>query len=56
MKHMKYCGNTNTETHKTRETNICGSPNLGYVHEEATNPSFNIIHQNEEMQPTIDPL
>jgi len=32
------------------------SPNLGYIHGETSNPSFYIIQQNEEIQPTVDPL
>lgn len=56
MKHIKYSGNKNMKTHQTRDTDICGSPNLGYVHKEIVNHSFYIIHQNEEIQPTTDPL
>ena len=35
---------------------ICGSPNLGYVHGETASPSFYIIQQTEEIQPTAYPL
>jgi len=42
--------------HKTREIDIHDSPNLGYIHGETISPSFYIIHQNKEIQPTADPL
>jgi len=35
---------------------MCGSPNLGYVHGETASPSFYIIQQTEEIQPTTYPL
>jgi len=33
-----------------------GSPSLGYIHEETTNPSFYIIQQTKGIQPIVDPL
>jgi len=37
-------------------TDICGSTNLGYIHGETVNPSFYIIEQNEDIQPTVNML
>jgi len=33
-----------------------GSPNFGYIHGETIGPFFYIIQQNEEIQPTTNPL
>jgi hypothetical protein len=36
----------NKEEHNTnRDTDICGSPNMGYLHREIVSPSFIIIQQ-----------
>ena len=48
MEHIKYSRNINIEnTSSKRDSNIHGSPNLGYVHGETASPSFYIIQQNE---------
>jgi len=39
------------ERHRLR-----GSPSLGYVHGETTSPSFYIMQQTDEIQPTANPL
>ena len=57
MEHIKYCRNINIENAQNkRDTDLRGSPSLGYVHEETTSPFFYIIQQTEDIQPTIDPL
>ena len=56
MEHIKYCKNINTENAQNkRDTDIRGSPSLGYVHlEQPVLPFY--IQQNEETQHTAKPL
>jgi len=53
---INICGNKIQKKKNTRDTNIRGSPDLGYVHKEICHSFLSIIQQDEGIQPTSHPL
>jgi len=50
------CGNKMQKKQNKRDTDICGSPDLGYIHKEICRSFLSIFQQDEGIQLIENPL